>query len=535
MSFQGYTMPPPSSGLDLVTPIDNMDPTSALELTNIFPGAGAPTVRLGYQQFADLGTAAPIQFMHEYPRKDGTSQLIAAQSTKLYSVNSSGTVTNISKVGGYTSGAWNKEMFCGNFYVANNSGSDVPQVYTGTGAAADIVASGGPSGGLAKLCNVSSYRLRLYFTEKDSTIMWYHAATENITFTTGTPLLSYYDFGGIFRRGGYLLFTGSYTNQTAQTSQDLFMAVSSEGEVVLYSGYSPSDPNWSLVAHFIIGKPLGPKAFIRVNQDVWIITQQGIVPVSALFQTDPEQALNVVSYKINPLITQYATQVALSEMWNGFFWPAGRRVYVTLPDSTATATLLVYSIDSKSWTQFTLYSTEHSIASCKYNNLPFYGSNTGKIYQGETGYADAVVGSGAGESIAFQARCAFSFYGSRGNYKAFKDIRPLMKAKRGLTLNLGLDTDFKRQAVVTSVTTPVSLFTPWGSIWGIGAGTLSPSTGLPLPIVYTPWSADVDYIFDRFAAAGQGHCAAIRFGGSIKNSPCQFIGFEVRYDLGGQV
>jgi len=534
MPFQGYTMPPPSTGLDLVTPIDNMEPTSALELENIFPGAGAPTVRLGYTQFADLGSSAPIQFMHEYPLKNGTNQLIAAQATKLFSVNSTGTVTDISKVGGYISGAWNKEMFRNNFYVANNSGSDVPQVYTGTGIAADISASGGPSGGLAKLCNVASYRLRLYFTEKDSTIMWYHA-TENVTLTTGSPLLTSYDFSGIFRRGGYLLFTGSYTNQTAQTSQDLFMAVSSQGEIVLYSGYSPDDPNWSLVAHFIIGKPLGAKAFVRVNQDVWIITQQGIVPVSALFQTDPEQALNIISYKINPLITQYAGQVALSELWNGFFWPAGRRVYITLPDSTSTATLLVYSIDSKSWTQFILYSTEHNVVSCKYSDLPFYGSNTGKIYQGETGYADAVVGSGTGESISFAARCAFSFYGSRGNYKAFKDIRPLMKAKRGLTLNLGLDTDFKRQAVITSVTTPVSTFTPWGSPWGVGAGTINPYTGLPLTTVFTPWSADVDYIFDRFAAAGQGHCAAIRFGGTIKNSPCQFIGFEVRYDVGGQV
>ena len=534
MPFQGYTMPPPSTGLDLVTPIDNMEPTSALELTNIFPGAGAPTVRLGYVQFADLGSATPIQFMHEYPLQDGTAQLIAAQSTKLYSINSTGTVTNISKVGGYVSGAWNKEMFRGNFYVANNSGLDVPQVYTGTGLAADINAGGGPSGGLAKLCNVSSYRLRLYFIEKNSMLMWYHT-TENATFVGASSTLKSYDFSGIFRRVGYLLFTGSYTNQTAQTSQDLFMAVSSQGEIVLYSGYSPDDPNWSLVAHFIIGKPLGPKAFIRINQDVWIITQQGIVPVSALFQTDPEQALNIVSYKINPLITQYATQVALSEMWNGFFWPAGRRVYITLPDSTSTTTLLVYSIDSKSWTQFTLYSTEHSVASCKYNDLPFYGSNTGKIYQGETGYADAVVGTSAGESISFQARCAFSFYGSRGNYKAFKDIRPLLKARRGLTLNLGLDTDFKRQSVVTAVTTPASQFTAWGSAWGVGAGTINPYTGLPLATVYTPWSADVEYIFDRFAAAGQGHCAAIRFGGTIKNSPCQFIGFEVRYDLGGQV
>lgn len=532
MSFQGYTMPPPSTGLDVVTPIDNMEPTSALELVNIFPGAGAPTVRLGYKQFANLGTSSPIRFMHEFPLQDGTARLIVAQDAKIYSVSSTGVVTNVSKVGGYISGAWNKELFGGNIYLANNSGSDAPQVLTSAGVVAQDINASGVT--LANLCNVASYRERLYFIERNTMKAWYHK-TARATLVSASAVLDSVDFQYIMRRGGYLLFTGSYTNQTAATSQDYFMAVSSEGEIVMYSGYSPDDPNWSLVAHFVIGKPLGPKAFVRVNQDVWIITQQGIVPVSALFQMDPEQALNVVSYKINPLITQYATQVALSEMWNGFFWPAGRRVYITLPDSTSTSTLLVYSIDSKSWTQFALYSGEHSVASCKYNNLPFYGSNTGIVYQGETGYADVVTASSSGESIQFAARCAFSFYGSRGNYKAFKDIRPIIKAKRGLTLQLGLDTDFKRQSVVTSVTTPASTFTAWGSQWGIGAGTLNPSTGLPMTTYFQPWSGDVEYIFDRYSAAGQGHCAAIRFGGSIKNSSCQFIGFEIRYDLGGQV
>jgi hypothetical protein len=112
---------------------------------------------------------------------------------------------------------------------------------------------------------------------------------------------------------------------------------------------------------------------------------------------------------------------------------------------------------------------------------------------------------------------AFSFYGSRGNYKAFKDIRPLMRGKRGLALNLGLDTDFKRATTVTTVTTAAGPFTPWGSPWG------------------SLWSTDVEYVFDRFAVKGQGHCAAIRFGGSIKNTPLQLFGFEIRYDLGGQV
>ncbi|NDD84576.1 hypothetical protein EBZ38_09955, partial [bacterium] len=59
--------------------------------------------------------------------------------------------------------------------------------------------------------------------------------------------------------------------------------------------------------------------------------------------------------------------------------------------------------------------------------------------------------------------------------------------------------------------------TPWGSPWG------------------SPWSSGVEYTYDRFATKGQGHSASIRFGGSLKDSTMQILGFEIRYDMGGQV
>ena len=533
MAFEGYTLPPPSGGLDVVSPIDNMDPSTALELINVFPGAGAPTVRLGYEQFATTGSGKAVRFIHELRKKDGTVLLIAADDNDIYKIDTSGTVTNISKSSGvYSSGAWAREIFANNIYLCN--GVDPVQVYTGGASPAQDLNATGVT--LSDLVNVSQYRQRLYFTEKDTCKVWY-ATNPSVVFTGVSTALNSYDFQFNFKRGGFLLFTATYTNQTAQTSQDLFIACSSEGELVFYRGTDPADTTtpWEPVAQFIIGRPLGRKAYIRINQDIWILTQQGIVPVSALFQTDPEQALNVVSYRINPLITQYATLVNLSEMWQGFFYPLGRRVYVTLPDTSTTATMLVYSIDNKAWTQFALYSGEHCISSCQFNNLPYYGSNQGIIYKGETGYADAVDLSGNGQSIEYDIRTAFNFYNSRGNYKAFKDCRPIIKAKTGLTLNLGLDTDFKRQSILTSVTTPAALFTAWGSQWGVGAGTINPYTGLPLATYYQPWSSEVDYIFNRYAIAGQGHCAALRVGGAIKNSPCQFFGFEIRFALGGQV
>ena len=533
MAFEGYTLPPPSGGLDVVSPIDNMDPSTALELVNVFPGAGAPTVRLGYTKFCETGSAKQIRSLTELRAKDGTLKLIATDDDDIFSINSAGVVSNVSKsVGAYASGAWAREIFANNIYLCN--GVDPAQVYTGTGLAQDLNATGVT---LSNLVNVSQYRQRLYFVEKNTCKVWYHK-TVKATFTTASAVMDEYDFQYNFKRGGYLLFTATYTNQTAASSQDLFMACSSEGELIFYTGSSPDDATtpWQPVAHYIIGRPLGRKAYVRINQDIWIITQQGIVPVSALFQSDPEQALNVVSYRVNPIISQYATLVELSEMWQGFFYPLGRRVYITVPDTATSSTFLVYSIDNKAWTQFLLYSTEHAVSSCQFNDSPYYGSSTGVIYKGEDGYADAVDTSGNAYPIDYTIRSAFNFYNSRGNYKAFKDCRPIIKAKSGFTLNLGLDTDFKKQSIITSVTTPQSQFTAWGSTWGIGVGTVNPySPPSLLPVYYQPWSSEIGYIFNRYAIAGQGHCAALRVGGSIKNSPCQFFGFEIRFDMGGQV
>jgi hypothetical protein len=514
MPFQGFTMSPPYGGLDAVSPIDNMDPAFALELVNIFPGAGAPSVRLGYTKFNNSGTtipATPINFMRELPLKTGVKHLIAATDSAIYKILSDGSVSAVTGTTAITDGKFNSEIFANNLYLCN--GAQTPQVYTGTGNAADVTFT--CSAGLLNLITCATWKRRLYFIQKNSTSVWVHASVD-VPGTGGSPKLDeIVDITYALKKGGYLLFAGSYTNQIASTSQDLFFACSSEGEVVFYSGTSPSD--WSLVAHFYIAKPVGYRAFIRFDADIWILTQDGVVPVSSLFQADAATAVNIVSGKVNPIISAAAETFPFSHDWSGFVWPRGRRVYISVPQSSTENYFLVYSMDTKGWTTFKLFSGTHANSSCYAFEQPFYGSLTGVVYEGESGQADAVTPTSSGEAILFAGRTAFSFYGSRGNYKAFKDIRPLLKVKRGVTLSIGLDTDFKRSAVTTNVTVPPSNFTPWGSPWG------------------SPWSADVTYTFDRYAVKGQGHCAAVRFGGAIKNTTMDIYGFEIRYDLGGQV
>jgi len=510
--LQGFTMPPPYKGLDLISPVDNMDPSHALELVNVFCGPSAPTVRLGYKEYANTGLTSPILFTSTLKLDNGSELLIAANNTNMYAVNEAAVVTNITNTTPHTNSEFQSTIFAGNMYFAN--GVDHLSVYTGTGTATDTTFTFG--GGVTghDIINVANYRERLYMVQKDSAIV--HYGNTQATGVSGTSATNSFDFQYVFNHGGFLVQCGTFTNQTSTTSQALFFACSSEGEIVFYSGTSPSDSAWSMVGRYYIGKPLGYRAFIPLNADMWVLTHQGIVPITSLFQMDPVQAVNTVSAKINPFISNYSSTLSFDHEWTGVFWPSGRRVYISVPTSTTTVSYLVYSLDTQAWSEFRLNSNTHGISMTIFKRLPFYGSAEGIIWQGETGQADAVTATNS-ESITYSGRSAFSFFGSRANYKVFADIRPIVRTKKGITLNVGIDTDFQRATTVTGVTTSPGTFTPWGSPWG------------------SSWSADLEYIFDRFATQGQGHCAAYRFGGSLKNATMQILGMEIRFNLGGQV
>lgn len=508
MPHEGFTIPPPSKGLDLVSPIDAMDPATALELTNVFPGATAPITRLGYTELVDLSASnTGVKTLTAYNKTDGTSEIIAVAdggTKKIFKVVA-GVGTDITGTTAITEPNMQTEQFGSRLYFCN--GTQAVQVYDGSTVADSTFTFPGGSGvTLANLINVSSYKERLYFVQQNSLKFWY-----GNTQAVGASQLTAFDLQYVMKRGGRLLFAGSYTNATSNTSTDLFWAISSEGEIVFYAGSSPSDTNWALVARFIIGKPLGYRAFVRVNQDVWILTQQGIVPLSALFQADPEKAVTLISGPVNPYISTYSSVIDFSARWHGMFWPQGRRVFINIPKSESQSTMLVFSIDTNGWCVYELFDQEDSNTISVVDGVPYYGSNHGFIYTAEDGYTDK------GNAISFSARTAFSFYGSRGNFKAFKDIRPLLLTKKGLTLSLGIDTDFQRKLTVDTVSTGVAVSTLWGSPWG------------------SPWASPTEYLFNRYAVRGQGHSAAVRFGGSVNSAQCQIFGFEIRFDLGGQV
>lgn len=501
---QGYSMPSPVAGLNLSDPIDQMESQYALALENVVPNGLNCALRKGHTFLNGINsTASTVNTLCGMANADSTYQVLAAvnPSNNLYRVTSGA----MSSIGGpYTSAVFNTDTFGYRTFLCN--GLDDVQVVD-TGAASASTFSGVT---LANLINVSSYKERVYFVEKNTLKIWY-----GNTQAIGGSALSSYDFQFIMKFGGYLVSAGSFSNNYADSTQDLFYALSSEGEIVFYTGSSPADVTtpWGIVKRAKIGRPLGYRAFVAVENDIWIVTDQGIVPITALFSSDPSTALETVGQKINPFIAQYAVAIPFSHLWSGTYFSKERKVYITVPITSDSTVLLVFSLVGQAWTMYTLCQDKIALKVMSVAGQVFYGGLSGNVYTGETGYSDYINASTTNPTRFF-GRGAFSFFGQRGLWKAYRDIRPLIKTARTANLGLGIDTDFRQTSTVSTISPGLSIYTPWGSPWG------------------SPWSTGTDYIYDRHAVKGQGYSAAIKFGGVMNNVPLEINGFDVRYTQG---
>lgn len=491
--YIAYTLPPPTGGLNLIDPIDAMPAEDALVLTNFYPTGQNASLRGGY---SSLVTNADYVGLWELPLQNGTSKLVGSTTTKLFEV-STGSASDITGTTTPTTGQWMGHVFASRLFLCN--GTDVAQVYDGS-TVTDLNITGVAE---QDLINVSSYKERLYFVEKQSASIWY-LGTKVITGAATEFDVQYY-----LTRGGYVMFAGSYTNRQAETSQDLFVIASSEGEILLYSGSNPGDASWTLIARYFCGRPMGYRAFVPVENDLFIITSAGIIPVSKLFSQGASLAAQTVSRKINPAISTAAVAVGADYIWSGFYWQAGRRMIINVPISMTASEQYVMNTDTGAWCKYD-YATVQPIAFAKLEDELFF-SSAGGVFQAENGRLDNTI------AITLDWRASWNYFGNRGNWKRFVDARPIFRGSRINGIGLSIDTDYQERPVTSTIAVTAAGSTPWGSPWG------------------SPWGGQVAFSYDRYTLAGQGFCGALRMYGALENARLALNAVEIRYERGAQV
>jgi hypothetical protein len=276
--------------------------------------------------------------------------------------------------------------------------------------------------------NVNMCQNRLFFVQKDSMTFWYLPVESIAGVASDFPL------GSVARSGGFLQAMGTWTLDAGYGVDDLAAFVTSMGEVIVYKGTNPSDPNaWSQVGVWQMGQTFSRRCFYKFGGDLLLLTQDGLVPMSAALQSSRLDPRINLTDKIYFAVSQAATVYYASFGWQINYFASENMLILNIPSGTGYEQYVMHTI-TKSWARFT--GVNAICWEVSGNNRIFFGANgfVGEFY---TQLSDA------GANIVATAQQAYSYFDTRGQLKRFTLVRPILQTDNGLpTVLCGISTDF---------------------------------------------------------------------------------------------
>jgi len=300
--------------------------------------------------------------------------------------------------------------------------------------------------------HVNSLQERIFFVEKNSLDFWYLPVNQ----LSGTA--SQFPLGSIARSGGYLQAMGTWTLDAGYGVDDLGAFVTSMGEVIVYKGTDPSDPNaWSLVGVWQMGQTFARRCFFKWSGDLLLLTQDGLVPMSASLQSsrlDPRVNLtDKIFYAVNQAADLYSGNFG----WQINYFAPYNMLIINVPVTDGTEQFVMHTI-TKSWGRFT--NIDANCWEVSGVDGMFFGSAgfIGKFYDG---FSDD------GNNIVANAQQAYSYFDSRGTLKRFTMVRPILQTDNVVPNVLcGISTDFDTVNLSNQITFNPSLANV--GIWNTG-------------------------------------------------------------------
>lgn len=379
---------------------------------------------------------------------------------------------------GLSNDRWIHTMFgnsAGNFlYIVN--GEDAPRYFDGSSWT--IPELTGPTA--ADLAYVAAFKQRLLFAENGSLSFWYTASVETIS-----GALTEFRLDAYCKLGGYLMAIGTWTRDGGAGIDDLAIFITSEGEVLIFSGTDPgSADSFALVGTFFVGKPLGRRCVVKWGGDLIVITENGFIPLSrALTAVDTKEI--AVSNKISGAVADSVRLYKDNFGWQPVVYPAGNMFLVNVPViESGVAYQYVMNTTTRSWCRF----TGIDVACWEVFKGNLYAGGTDAVYQADTGEDDL------DENIETDALTSFSYFRRRGVKKILRMARPVMETIGTALIAIEANMDFEQR-----MPTAVPTFTAdEGSEWNLAEWDVA------------AWGAGVTIQKDWKQISGVGIAAALR-------------------------
>lgn len=460
------------------TRADGSKVNGAAMLENWFPTATGIRMRGGSQRYAVIGhDHLPVTAMFSYVNGNNR-KLFASNESAIYDIT---TVENPddqflvdedgslmvdddgnafilygspdADIDSLSGGDWSVVQFAtaGGVFLRAVNGVDTPLVYDGAAWGTTPAITGAEP---TTLSNVWVFKNRLFFVQKDTLDAWYLPANEVGGVAVKFPL------GGVFTRGGSLMFGSAWSLDTGNGLNEQCVFVSTEGEVAVYQGSDPSTAEtWTKVGVYRIGRPRGPKAFIRAGGDIVIATDIGFVPLSQAIQRDVAAlSPGAVSYPIEDAWNQIVAE-RTDASWQCEVWPTKQMAAITFPIASGQdKVMFVANARTGAWAKYTGWG-----ATCisVFGERFFFGTDDGHIVEGEV--------TGSDQTFPYTATCIplFDPLKSPASLKIGLEARAVLRAPAALEAKLSLQKDYTINLPAVPDASSVPSSNVWGSaVWG---------------------------------------------------------------------
>jgi hypothetical protein len=361
--------------------------------------------------------------------------------------------------------------------------------------------------------HVNVYRNRIWLT--DRTMTAYYLATDAITGAASDVALA-----GVFRKGGYILFTATWSVDAGNGPNEYIVFATTEGEFAIYQGDPADTATWGIVGLYDASPPLGKNAYLRVGGDLLVLTEIGLVPMSSIKNKDPAAlALASISRNIQP-DWQAEAQSRRTLPWEIVKWTSRNIAYITCPitsdENVTPAICFAVNLETGAWSKVTGWDTRCMIL---HDDGVYFGTNDGALVQADVGGYDQ------GELIYYAYVGHMDHLGAIGAYKTVTQARAIFRTLAEFNPAISVTTDYS----VSLPTYPSAASPDTASLWDVGLWDQA------------KWDAGAVYYTETtkwvsIGRSGFAHAPVILLtSGSTTAPSAELVAFDTLYNPGGLV
>ena len=296
---------------------------------------------------------------------------------------------------------------------------------------------------------------------------------------------------------------GTWTLDAGYGVDDYAVWITSQGEVLVWRMTDPTDANSIfLIGVYYIGAPIGRRCMEKYKGDLLVITQEGLVPLSAGLQSSRLDPRVFLTDKIQRAISQSISLYGSNFGWQVIAFPKENVLILNVPiQEGQSQEQYVMNTISQAWGRFT-----NLEANCwaLFNDDLYFGGNN-QVGHAWNSYDDL------GEPIVGSILQAFNYFGQKGMLKRFTMMRPTFYCNGAPSIQGNINVDFDVSPPVSNLNTMPIV----GAIFDISV--FDEAQFAPDPALANRWQG----------ANGVGYCGSVRLASSTEGFYIQHVSTEV--------